>query len=58
MPFLTEKLERLQRLQRQLEAQARAISEAMVGTTERVLVEGPSGKAAPSCKAAPGITAW
>ena len=39
-----EKLERLQRLQRQLEAQARAISEAMVGTTERVLVEGPSRK--------------
>ena len=44
MPFLTEKLEKLQRLQRQLEAQARAIGEAMVGTTERVLVEGPSKK--------------
>jgi tRNA-2-methylthio-N6-dimethylallyladenosine synthase len=38
------KLERLQRLQAQLEAQARAISERMVGTVERVLVEGPSKK--------------
>ena len=36
------KIERLQRLQAQLEAQARAISEAMVGTTQRVLVEGAS----------------
>ena len=35
-----EKLERLQRLQAQLESQARAISERMVGTTQRVLVEG------------------
>ena len=40
------KLERLQRLQVQLEAQARAISEGMVGGTERVLVEGPSRKSA------------
>jgi tRNA-2-methylthio-N6-dimethylallyladenosine synthase len=39
-----EKLERLQRLQAQLESQARAISEAMVGTTQRVLVEGASKK--------------
>ena len=38
------KLERLQRLQAQLDAQARAVSEAMVGGTERVLVEGPSRK--------------
>ena len=37
-----EKHERLQRLQAQLEAQARACSEAMVGTVQRVLVEGPS----------------
>ena len=36
------KLERLQRLQAQLEAQERAISEAMVGTVQEVLVEGPS----------------
>jgi tRNA-2-methylthio-N6-dimethylallyladenosine synthase len=36
------KLERLQRLQAQLEAQERAISEAMVGTVQQVLVEGPS----------------
>ena len=36
------KLLRLQRLQAQIEAQAHAISEAMVGTVQRVLVEGPS----------------
>ncbi|HEV3009000.1 MAG TPA: tRNA (N6-isopentenyl adenosine(37)-C2)-methylthiotransferase MiaB [Burkholderiales bacterium] len=39
-----QKLERLQRLQAQLETQARAISERMVGTTQRVLVEGASKK--------------
>jgi tRNA-2-methylthio-N6-dimethylallyladenosine synthase len=39
-----EKLERLQRLQTQLEKQARAISERMVGKAERVLVEGFSKK--------------
>jgi tRNA-2-methylthio-N6-dimethylallyladenosine synthase len=38
------KLERLQRLQAQLDAQARAASEAMVGGVERVLVEGASRK--------------
>jgi len=37
-----QKLARLQRLQAQLEAQERAISEAMVGTVQQVLVEGPS----------------
>jgi tRNA-2-methylthio-N6-dimethylallyladenosine synthase len=37
-----EKQERLQRLQAQLEAQARAVSLAMVGTVQRALVEGPS----------------
>jgi tRNA-2-methylthio-N6-dimethylallyladenosine synthase len=37
-----QKLERLQRLQAQLEAQERVISEAMVGTIQQVLVEGPS----------------
>jgi tRNA-2-methylthio-N6-dimethylallyladenosine synthase len=37
-----EKNERLQRLQAQLEAQAHAVSVAMVGTVQRVLVEGPS----------------
>ena len=36
------KLARLQRLQTTLDAQARAISERMVGTVERVLVEGPA----------------
>jgi tRNA-2-methylthio-N6-dimethylallyladenosine synthase len=39
-----EKLERLQRLQAQLESQAHAISERMVGRVERVLVEGVSRK--------------
>ncbi len=40
------KSERLQRLQALLEAQARAASEAMVGSVQRVLVEGPSRKRA------------
>jgi len=39
-----EKLARLQRLQGQINRQAATISEAMVGRTERVLVEGPSRK--------------
>jgi tRNA-2-methylthio-N6-dimethylallyladenosine synthase len=39
-----QKLERLQRLQTQLESQAQAISERMVGAVERVLVEGHSKK--------------
>src|SRR2546427_10430801 len=38
------KLQRLQRLQAQLEAQSRSISERMVGSVKRVLVEGPSRK--------------
>jgi tRNA-2-methylthio-N6-dimethylallyladenosine synthase len=37
-----EKSERLQRLQRQLDQQAAAISDTMVGSTQRVLVEGAS----------------
>jgi tRNA-2-methylthio-N6-dimethylallyladenosine synthase len=41
-----QKLERLQRLQAQLEAQAGALSAAMVGSTQRVLVEGLSKKSA------------
>jgi tRNA-2-methylthio-N6-dimethylallyladenosine synthase len=40
----SEKIERLLRLQAQLEAQGRSISSAMVGTTQRVLVEGHSKK--------------
>ena len=36
------KLARLQRLQDQLDRQARAIGRAMVGTRQRILVEGPS----------------
>ena len=40
----SEKLERLQLLQGRLQSQARTISEAMVGTTQRVLVEGFSAK--------------
>ena len=39
-----EKSRRLQRLQSQLDVQARAVSEAMVGTVQRILVEGPSAK--------------
>jgi tRNA-2-methylthio-N6-dimethylallyladenosine synthase len=39
-----EKRERLQRLQAQLDAQAAALSAAMVGNVERVLIEGPSRK--------------
>ncbi|MEJ2382870.1 MAG: tRNA (N6-isopentenyl adenosine(37)-C2)-methylthiotransferase MiaB [Xanthomonadales bacterium] len=38
------KKERLQRLQDQVNAQAARISRAMVGTTQRILVEGPSRK--------------
>ncbi|MFU8877743.1 MAG: tRNA (N6-isopentenyl adenosine(37)-C2)-methylthiotransferase MiaB [Wenzhouxiangellaceae bacterium] len=41
---MEEKKARLQRLQAQLNEQARVISEAMVGSVERVLVEGPSRK--------------
>ena len=38
------KLERLTRLQAQIESQARVISEAMVGTRQRVLVQRPAKK--------------
>jgi tRNA-2-methylthio-N6-dimethylallyladenosine synthase len=38
----TEKLDRLQRLQAALDGQARAISERMIGSRQRVLVEGLS----------------
>jgi len=41
-----EKLERLQRLQAQIQAQAGAIAERMVGSVERVLVEGRSSRRA------------
>jgi tRNA-2-methylthio-N6-dimethylallyladenosine synthase len=40
----SEKIQRLQRLQAQLETQARAISGRMVGSIQRVLVEGASKK--------------
>ena len=39
-----QKLQRLQTLQARIDAQARAISAARVGTIQRVLVEGPSRK--------------
>jgi len=39
-----EKLARLQRLQAQLETQARAMSQSRVGTRQCILVEGPSRK--------------
>ena len=38
------KLEHLKRLQARIDRQARAISEAMVGTVQRILVEGRSRK--------------
>ncbi|MCU0803618.1 MAG: TRAM domain-containing protein, partial [Burkholderiales bacterium] len=38
------KLARLARLQERVETQARTVSESMVGSVERVLVEGPSRK--------------
>lgn len=38
------KLERLQRLQAQIEQQAQAMSQRMVGTTQRILVSGASKK--------------
>ncbi|SEP40978.1 tRNA-2-methylthio-N6-dimethylallyladenosine synthase [Nitrosovibrio sp. Nv6] len=38
------KLERLQRLQEKVEQQAQAISRSMIGTTQRILVEGQSKK--------------
>jgi tRNA-2-methylthio-N6-dimethylallyladenosine synthase len=38
------KLERLQRLQARINAQAQAFSERMVGTAQRILVEGASKK--------------
>ncbi len=41
---LKEKKDRLRRLQEQLNAQAKAYSDAMVGTTQRVVVEGTSKK--------------
>ncbi|MGK7296663.1 MAG: tRNA (N6-isopentenyl adenosine(37)-C2)-methylthiotransferase MiaB [Candidatus Wenzhouxiangella sp. M2_3B_020] len=41
---LEDKKARLRRLQEQLNRQAATIAEAMVGTTERVLVDGPSRK--------------
>ena len=40
----TVKLERLQRLQAQIAKQARKISQAMVGSMQRILVEGVSKK--------------
>jgi tRNA-2-methylthio-N6-dimethylallyladenosine synthase len=41
-----EKLTRLRRLQAQIHAQASAFAERMIGSLERVLVEGPSRRAA------------
>jgi tRNA-2-methylthio-N6-dimethylallyladenosine synthase len=40
------KLERLQRLQQLVDAQVKRISDSLVGTTQRVLVEGPARKSA------------
>ena len=38
------KLQRLQRLQKRIEEMASAVSQSMVGTVQRVLVEGPAKK--------------
>ncbi len=40
----TTKLERLARLQEKIDARAQALSRSMIGTIQRVLVEGPSKK--------------
>ncbi|WP_227816342.1 tRNA (N6-isopentenyl adenosine(37)-C2)-methylthiotransferase MiaB [Nitrogeniibacter aestuarii] len=40
----TDKLKWLSRLQKRIEAQVAVISESMVGSTQRILVEGPSKK--------------
>ena len=48
------KLERLQMLQAAIDAKARAISEAMVGTRQRVLVEGQARKDARECSGRTG----
>jgi tRNA-2-methylthio-N6-dimethylallyladenosine synthase len=48
------KLERLQALQAAIDANARAISEAMVGTRQRVLVEGSARKDASECSGRTG----
>jgi tRNA-2-methylthio-N6-dimethylallyladenosine synthase len=51
---LAEKQERLQRLQSQLDAQARLLSEAMIGSVQRALVEGPSKRDANELSARTG----
>jgi tRNA-2-methylthio-N6-dimethylallyladenosine synthase len=48
------KLERLQALQAAIDANARAISESMVGTRQRVLVEGRARKDASECSGRTG----
>ena len=52
------KKERLAELQAQLESQARAISAAMVGTVQRVLVERPSKKRADQLAGRTGNMRW
>ena len=49
-----EKSERLQRLQGLLDAQAAKVSESMVGSLQRVLVEGPSARNAAELRARTG----
>jgi len=49
-----EKSERLQRLQRLLDAQAATVSQGMVGSLQRVLVEGPSARNAAELSARTG----
>ncbi|MBV6424394.1 MAG: tRNA-2-methylthio-N(6)-dimethylallyladenosine synthase [Steroidobacteraceae bacterium] len=53
-----EKQQRLARLQAQLDAQARAISESMVGSVQRVLVERPAKKDARELAGRTGNNRW
>ena len=52
----TVKLQRLQQLQARIEAQAQAISQARVGTVQRILVEGPSRRSTPEAPELMGRT--
>jgi len=49
-----EKSQRLRRLQAQLDAQASAVAESMIGTTQRVLVEGRSKRSSAELSARTG----
>ena len=52
------KQQRLARLQTLIESQATAISRSMIGSTQRVLVEGAKNATPRNCARAAAITAW